>query len=557
MSDFTGQASTDFSKLSALVGVDLNSIQQSFGTLQNGMKGLSGSFKAAQAGSGGLSGALKILKVAIAGTGIGLLIVAFGSLVAYFQSSEEGQDSLNKAMKVFGVIADNIADIVADVGEAIYKAVTNPKESIKKLGEFFESQVTNRFAAFGKYGKAIAKIFSSDWKEGLKDLANAQGQLLTGIKDPIDAIANGFDKATKKVKGFVDETKKEIGQAKELADLEAATNRLERELLVEREKTGAKVADLRLKARKEEEYTAQERKAFLEEANRLQSNLLDKDVVIAENRLKLRQIENTFARSTRENLEEEAQLQSNVYKIQATRLNQTRQIQRELNTLNNQILASDKALIKASSWSDSELTPMQSFFDKQVEATKKYVADINTALVPMQQNVVLQTQGMQQAFLDMNGIINGAVSDVTNGMATSLGVLLAGGSDMENFSTILLTSVGGVLTQLGKMAIATGIGILGIKKALMTLNPYVAIAAGTALVALGSAVSSSAKNLGSSMGGASTSGGFNDTIDTRVPTSGQSTAATQSIEIQGEFTMKAKDMVAVINKENTRSGLAR
>ena len=65
--------------------------------------------------------------------------------------------------------------------------------------------------------------------------------------------------------------------------------------------------------------------------------------------------------------------------------------------------------------------------------------------------------------------------------------------------------------QLGKMAIQTGIAIFGIKKALQSLNPAVAIAGGIALVALAKMVSSKAAKIseaGSAKMPAFANGGF-------------------------------------------------
>jgi SLT domain-containing protein len=51
------------------------------------------------------------------------------------------------------------------------------------------------------------------------------------------------------------------------------------------------------------------------------------------------------------------------------------------------------------------------------------------------------------------------------------------------------------------MAIQTGIALLGIQVALKTLNPYVAIAAGIALIALASGIKTSLAAKGNEMGG--------------------------------------------------------
>jgi len=60
----------------------------------------------------------------------------------------------------------------------------------------------------------------------------------------------------------------------------------------------------------------------------------------------------------------------------------------------------------------------------------------------------------------------------------------------------MLGTIGGVLEQLGKLAIQTGVALLSIKVALKSLNPAVAIAGGIALVALASVVKSKASSLG-------------------------------------------------------------
>lgn len=87
--------------------------------------------------------------------------------------------------------------------------------------------------------------------------------------------------------------------------------------------------------------------------------------------------------------------------------------------------------------------------------------------------------------------ISGAMSDALISLAEGIGGM--GGIDMSPLADVII--------QVGKMAIRTGVAILGIKKALESLNPFVAIAAGTALVALGTAVKNSLSNIGSEIGG--------------------------------------------------------
>jgi len=111
----------------------------------------------------------------------------------------------------------------------------------------------------------------------------------------------------------------------------------------------------------------------------------------------------------------------------------------------------------------------------------------------------------------MNEIIQGGIVQSLAGLSEAIGEAFAtGGNVVAAVGKSLLSTLGGVLVELGKMAITTGIGILAIKTALKSLNPYVAIAAGAALIALGGAVKGSVKNLGSSGGSGGSTGVASD-----------------------------------------------
>lgn len=101
-----------------------------------------------------------------------------------------------------------------------------------------------------------------------------------------------------------------------------------------------------------------------------------------------------------------------------------------------------------------------------------------------------------------NGLVSNGLSDGIAGLANAFGEVLAnGGNAFEALGASLLGSLGGVLTQLGEMAIGVGVGLVAIKKALQSLNPVVAIAAGVALVALGGYVSAKASSIGGGIKG--------------------------------------------------------
>ena len=84
--------------------------------------------------------------------------------------------------------------------------------------------------------------------------------------------------------------------------------------------------------------------------------------------------------------------------------------------------------------------------------------------------------------------INAAAVSFIGGFGEMLGAMAVGGASMADLGTFVLESFAGLLTQLGNIAIETGIGLLAIKASIESLNPALAIAGGIALMALAGAV---------------------------------------------------------------------
>lgn len=86
------------------------------------------------------------------------------------------------------------------------------------------------------------------------------------------------------------------------------------------------------------------------------------------------------------------------------------------------------------------------------------------------------------------GAITGMVDNVLAEGIMRLGEgLQTGEKTFEDFGTFLLSTFASTAEQLGKLAISVGFAVEGIKKALQSLNPAVAVAAGVALLALAGA----------------------------------------------------------------------
>nr|DAL28983.1 MAG TPA_asm: minor tail protein [Caudoviricetes sp.] len=92
------------------------------------------------------------------------------------------------------------------------------------------------------------------------------------------------------------------------------------------------------------------------------------------------------------------------------------------------------------------------------------------------------------------------------------------GADASAVLRALLQPFANMAKQLGEILIAEGLGIKSSKLAFKTMNPYVAIAAGAALITLGATVSSGIKALGSSGGSSAMSSGSSATSNANSDT---------------------------------------
>ena len=142
---------------------------------------------------------------------------------------------------------------------------------------------------------------------------------------------------------------------------------------------------------------------------------------------------------------------------------------------------------------------------KAMHAVSISVANgVKKMIVPIEQMTEKQfklIEATRQMSKDISSAITGAATSFVVGIGEMIGASIAGGQGIQNFGTFALQSLAGLLQSVGEMAIQTGIALLGIQVALKTLNPYVAIAAGVALVALASGIKTSLAKKADGMGG--------------------------------------------------------
>ena len=149
--------------------------------------------------------------------------------------------------------------------------------------------------------------------------------------------------------------------------------------------------------------------------------------------------------------------------------------------------------------------------------------------------------GLTEVAIDVSGML----TDLISGAFASIGdALVSGDNLMQSLGSSLLGGFGSILVSLGEMVVELGTGLLIAKLALKSLNPFIAIAGGAALIAIGSAFASGSRKLSSSMGG----GGYSSSPSMR------SSEIAPSMP-QGEFRGGYQSFPQKIELVATREGL--
>lgn len=201
--------------------------------------------------------AMKTLKGAIMATGVGALVVAVGSLVTYFTSTQKGADLLNKAFAGIGATIDVLVD---------------------------------RLSTFGG---GLMEIFSGNFSEGLDILAGSFKGITAEITAEASAavtLETASQKLLKTKRDFIEQ------EAKLNADLE--------KYRLASENFDLSTAE-RLKANKKAQETAME--------------LANKRTEIAKEELRILTEKNALGESMNEDLDAEAEAKAKLFEIEGQR----------------------------------------------------------------------------------------------------------------------------------------------------------------------------------------------------------------------------------------------
>ncbi|MEJ8803132.1 hypothetical protein [Pontibacter sp. H249] len=221
---------------------------------------------------------LKLLRLGLAATGIGAVLLLLGGLVSWLTKTQEGIDWVNQKTKGFTTVLGVLTDYLSSIGKKVIDFVGSFEDlgdAAEKLGKLLLENLINRF-------KGLAVIIDG--------IINRD---FTKIQDGVTQVGTGITDATAKAKAFT----KELNEARKAGEaIEKENQRLresERALNVERERANAQIEKYKMVAEdttKSESVRADAaRKAFaLEEDLRGKQLKLQQDKIanmIAEQKL--------------------------------------------------------------------------------------------------------------------------------------------------------------------------------------------------------------------------------------------------------------------------------
>jgi len=265
--------------------------------------GLISSFQGFTTSIGGATKGLKLLRVAWIASGIGAFVVIITSLIAAFKQSEEGQEKLQRGLKMMGAVVKQVMDSFAKMGEAIIDAVTNPMKALKNLGK------------------------------GIKNF----------LSDPIGTVTGAFKDAKDAVTGFVEETKKEVEAINEVTKARQKAHRINRALLVERAEANREINDIRLEAEKRDKYTAGERVALLKKAQKIEEDITNKEIAAKQLLVEAQEKEMEQGLNDIAAKDKLAKLQAELINLDTRKLRSQRLLQTQITTAFNEEKAAKEA----------------------------------------------------------------------------------------------------------------------------------------------------------------------------------------------------------------------
>ncbi len=196
---------------------------------------------------------IKGFRSVVISTGIGALVVAVGSLVAYFTQTQKGAEKLEIAMAGVKIIFAKLTDVASTLGEKILWVFTEPEQAIKDLWGTIKTYFIDKFnevvKSVGLLGSAFVKLFNRDFSGALADATEGAKGLfmeLTPLGVAIETVGAIVENVTPLIGEFVNEVNDAVDAATKLADRSIKLREAQRGLQIAFAEGRAKIKEYNL-----------------------------------------------------------------------------------------------------------------------------------------------------------------------------------------------------------------------------------------------------------------------------------------------------------------------
>ena len=315
-----------------------------------------------KAGKTGATG-FKLVGTAIKATGIGLLVGIIAKLIAKFTENKKVAEALEAAFAGIGAVMNILIDAAAPLGDLLIDLFTNPQETIQKLKDkltdlfgspkealmnfanLLKENIVNRFEGIFKLiprlASAIGKLFKGDFSGAAKTAADAVGQVVLGVENVTDKVAEAASAVVEFAAPFVKSAKEAIAASTLLTQKQQALRDAQRELNVATAQGAAEVEELKRQS-DDQRLSIEQRIDAATRAAELNKKFADENVAIANETAALLRQELKLQGETEERLQAVAEAEiAAAAAAQASSTIQT-ELQNKLYALNQELIAQEE-----------------------------------------------------------------------------------------------------------------------------------------------------------------------------------------------------------------------
>jgi len=376
--------SDDFNQTSA---AGMSALDKATGGAITAFKGLSGGLRTAVLG-------FKTLRGAIIATGLGALLIAVTSLVAYFTKTERGAKQLRVIMSTLGAVVGKLTDVVISLGENLFNIFTNPKEALVSFAKSLRENIINRFTGMLELlpalGKAVGLLFKGQFKEAGKVAADAVGKVAFGVESVTEVTKKAVTSVSNFTKGLGDAAK----EGKRVADELNAVTLAERELITQRAEANKKIAEARLIADDLTKST-EERMAAIKLAAKLEEEVAEKELQTQKRKTAALQAQADISESDEATLNEIAENQARLSELEQASIQRKKRLGMEVQALNAEIKGQTKSTEALATAEQKQSEARQKQTEEQIKREQEIVAMQEKALSDFN---VKQGELLDQAF---------------------------------------------------------------------------------------------------------------------------------------------------------------